>query len=141
MEVAHRADLGIAAIASAAAGKRYGLHTLMADIQDNSANYTRFVVIGAASSAALPDANKISAVFVVEHRPGTLYGLLRVFADRGVNILNLISRPIAGAPWQYCFHMDFEGNLSDSNVKEALIAAQSNCRDILILGNYKKWEA
>ena len=74
-----------------------------------------------------------------EHRAGTLYGTLRAFADRGVNILNLVSRPIVGAPWQYSFHMDFEGRLGERKVEEALAEASRNCRSILILGNYKGW--
>jgi prephenate dehydratase len=110
----------------------------MRDIQDNPANYTRFVVVSASERRDC-DADKVSAVFVVEHRPGTLYGLLKAFADRGVNLLNLVSRPVPGLPWQYSFHMDFEGNLTDENVKAALTEAEENCRSIRILGNYRKW--
>jgi chorismate mutase / prephenate dehydratase len=138
-EVAQMQDITLAAIGSEAAGRIYGLNLLEHDIQDNPANYTRFVVVSAADEE-IPGANKISAIFVVEHRPGTLYGLLRAFADGGVNILNLVSRPVPGSPWQYCFHMDFDGNLKDTNVQAALKAAGENCRSILILGNYKKWE-
>jgi chorismate mutase/prephenate dehydratase len=137
-EVARKRDISLAAIGSEAAGRLYGLEALEHDIQDNPANYTRFAVISAAEEE-IAGANKISAIFVVEHRPGALYGALRAFADRGVNILNLVSRPVPGSPWQYCFHMDFDGNLNDGNVRAALREAGANCRSILILGNYKKW--
>jgi prephenate dehydratase len=139
-EVAAKRDISLTAIGSEAAGRIYGLEPLEKDIQDNPENYTRFVVISAAEEE-IPGANKISAIFVVEHRPGTLYGMLRAFADRGVNILNLVSRPVLGSPWQYSFHMDFDGNLGDANVQDALRVAGENCRGIVILGNYKKWES
>lgn len=138
-EVAGKRDVALAAIGSEAAGRLYGLEPLERDIQDNPANYTRFAVISAAEEE-IPGADKISAIFVVEHRPGTLYGVLRAFADRGVNILNLVSRPVPGSPWQYCFHMDFDGSLKDLKVQDALREAGGNCKGILLLGNYKKWE-
>jgi chorismate mutase/prephenate dehydratase len=139
-EVARLGDPSLAAIASEAAGRIYGLAVLEKDIQDNPANYTRFVLISAAGEE-IPAANKISAIFVVEHRPGALYGLLRAFAEKGVNILNLVSRPVPGSPWQYSFHMDFDGSLQDENVKAALKGAGENCRSIILLGNYRKWES
>ena len=137
-EAAKRGNIAVGAIGSEASGRLNGLEPILRDIQDNPANYTRFSVISAAEEPA-EGADKISAVFVVEHRPGTLYGALRAFADCGVNILNLVSRPVPGSPWQYCFHMDFDGNLDDANVQAALREAGKNCRSILILGNYRKW--
>ncbi len=138
-EVARREDISVAAIASEQAGKLHGLVPLAHDIQDNPANFTRFAIVSG-SDMPFEGADKISAVFVVEHRPGTLYGALRAFADRGINLMNLVSRPVPGSPWQYCFHMDFNGNLTEPAVQEALKEAGENCRSILILGNYKKWE-
>ena len=138
-EVARRGDIAAAAIASEQAGKLHGLMPLAHDIQDNPANFTRFAIVSA-SDVPIEEADKISAVLVVEHRPGTLYGALRAFADRGINLMNLVSRPVPGSPWQYCFHMDFSGCLSDPAVQGALKEAGENCRSILILGNYKKWK-
>ena len=138
-EVAQLGERTLAAIGSAQAGALYGLEPLAKDIQDNSANYTRFAVVAAGEAVPQPDADKISIVFAVEHRPGTLYGTLRAFADRGVNILNLVSRPIAGAPWQYSFHMDFEGHLGERKVDEALAEAARHCRSLTVLGNYRGW--
>ncbi len=138
--VARGGDPMVAAIASEDAAQRYGLTVLQRDVQDHAENYTRFLVLAPQGAPDAIDADKISIVFVVAHTPGALFGALRAFADSGVNVLNLQSRPIPGSPWQYCFHMDFQGNLADEAVGRALEHARKSCRSLTILGNYRRWE-
>lgn len=140
-EVADGHEKHVAAIASLRAGQLYGLSTLLGDMQDNAANYTRFVVIVPGEVQPDPQANKVSAVFVLEHRPGTLFGLLSAFASRKINLLNLVSRPVPGSPWQYSFQLDFEGNLAQDAVMDLLAEVRNGlCQSIILLGNYRKWE-
>jgi chorismate mutase/prephenate dehydratase len=50
------------------------------------------------------------------------------------------SRPLEGKPWEYRFFIDFEGNLKDSAVKNALMGLNAETINLKILGNYKKHE-
>lgn len=139
-QVARLGDLSVAALAAENAAGRYGLQVLQRDVQDNAENYTRFLILAPQDALEPENPDKISIVFVVEHRPGTLFDALRAFADQSVNMLNLQSRPIPGAPWQYSFHMDFAGRLDDEAVTAALDHARRSCRSLTVLGNYRRWE-
>ncbi len=140
MKVAELNDKSVAAIASKRAAKLYGLNVLAEDIQSNNSNYTRFVVI-AKESSEIERADKISIICSIEHKPGTLFGLLDIFSRHGLNMLQLFSRPIANVPWQYRFHVDFSGNLSDENVKNALNEIDEYCTEVKMLGNYRSYKS
>ena len=88
-----------------------------------------------------PDADKISLYFSVRHEPGSLYHVLGVLADHNLNMLKLESRPIPGQVFEYCFYLDFTGNLADSNVQEALREIRSRCNECRVLGCYKAAKA
>jgi len=126
----------MAAVAGAQAAKRYGLEILAQGINANKYNYTRFFII-AAGPARNTAADKITLVVALKHEPGSLYQLLRHFAEHGLNMLNIESRPIEGKPWEYFFHIDISGNLADKNVQEALAEIEHHTTDCKILGNYQ----
>ncbi|MDD3225379.1 MAG: chorismate mutase, partial [Clostridium sp.] len=114
-----RADKNIAAIASKEAAKLYGLDILEENINYNLSNYTRFIII----SDKLQynnSCNKISIILGVSHKTGSLFNILKIFADNTLNMLKIESRPIEGTPWEYLFYIDFEGNLDNSQTKNAI---------------------
>ncbi len=124
------------AIASTEAAELYGLNVLVHDIHDNPLNYTRFIVI--AKEREIDSAcNKVSLIISLHHRPGSLYRIVEQFAENGLNMLKIQSRPIVTKPFEYMFYIDFEGNLSDKKVGEALEAIQKHCSSFKIIGNYK----
>ena len=133
--VSESGDLTIAAVASAKAAQLYGLQVLAADINSESTNTTRFIII-ANTAEARPDADKITVVVSVKHEPGSLYKTLGTFYECGLNMLNLESRPIGGRSWEYFFHIDLTGNLSCPQVREALARLGENCVYCKVLGNY-----
>ena len=139
-QVAKASDKKVAAVASKRAGKLYGLNILAEDIQTNNSNYTRFVAI-AKNPPPIDDADKISIICAIEHKPGTLHNLIDIFSRYELNLLQLFSRPIPNVPWQYRFHLDFSGNLADEKVQEALGEAQEYCTEIKILGNYRSYKS
>ncbi len=125
----------MAAVADARAAAQYGLKILQKGINTNQSNYTRFIVISKEKEIT-PQADKITLTVNLEHRPGALYRVLGHFARYGINMTNIESRPIAGRPWEYYFHMDITGHLTDENVQKALGELWVDTKDYRILGNY-----
>ena len=127
-----------AAIASMLAKELYDLELLAPEINSSSNNFTRFIIVGR-DLIESADFNKISVVFSTIHKAGTLYSMLKDFAENNINMLNIKSRPISEKPWEYFFYVDFEGNFEDENTKKALSNIQNKSNYFKILGNYKKW--
>ena len=125
-----------AAIASALAAEINDMEILIPGVQDRNNNMTRFLIISNKEEYA-DDADKVSIYFVTRHVPGALYNALGVFAALGINVVKLESRPIVGKVFEYCFYLDFEGNLKDPDVAEALRRLKYDCLELLVLGNYK----
>ncbi len=100
---------GVAVIASKLAAETYGLEIVQEGIEDLRHNYTRFFVVGKGEAKKVPGC-KTSLVFAVPNTPGSLYRSLGEFAERGVNLTKLESRPRRNRPWQYVFYVDFEGH-------------------------------
>ena len=124
-----------AAIASSLAAKCYGLDILKEKINNNPENTTRFVVV-AHERIYTREAKKISVMFSLPHRAGTLYNILRNFHDNNLNLLKIESRPIPEKKWEYRFFIDIEGNLQDKHVILALRSVAKETEDLRILGNY-----
>jgi prephenate dehydratase len=133
--VAERADVEEAAIASVEAGTRLGLTVLAEHIQTHPDNFTKFAVIGT-RDAGLGTPNRTSLVMAGDDRPGSLFRSLQPFADRGVNLTKLESRPRRGAPFEYVFYIDLDGSLEDANVAEALEEVRRHTSMLKVLGSY-----
>lgn len=128
-----------AAIASRRCAKLYGLKVLAEDIQDAIYNMTRFICITKALKTDV-DANRISLLLTLEHRPGALYGLLRRFAEVGVNLTKIESRPIPGSDFEVRFILDFEAPVLSLPVR-ALLADLEHAPEIRryqLLGVYQE---
>ena len=70
------------------------------------------------------------------HESGSLYHALSHFIYNHLNVSKIESRPIENRNWEYRFFLDFEGNLSDSAVKNALRGLREETYNLKILGNY-----
>lgn len=138
--VAHIAETGdktCAAIASEEAAKVYGMHVLKQGIETNPRNYTRFVVIAPAGFAVSDKPNKAAIVFSLRNKPGALYLMLKIFAEKELNLTKLESRPILGKPWEYMFYADVEIPAEQHAFDEAITAIESEAASLRILGSYK----
>lgn len=113
----------------------YGLDVLAESINDNRQNYTRFFII-TSDREEVPGADKITLVLTTQHRPGALYHVLGYFFYNGMNMTHLESRPLKGRPFEYFFHIDVMGNLSDPATARVLRNLAENCNYFKILGNY-----
>jgi len=134
-KVAEEKDNSQAAIASAYAGKLYGLEVLEQGINDSDTNATRFIII-TNQKIFRKDADKISICFEVPHRSGSLYHILSHFIYNNLNMTKIESRPIEERNWEYRFFVDIEGNLGDSAVKNALRGLREESLNMKVLGNY-----
>lgn len=128
-------DLSQAAVCSAYAAKVHGLQVLVDNINDNEHNSTRFIVV-TNQKIFLKHASKISICLEVSHESGSLYRVLSHFIYNDLNMTKIESRPIEGRDWEYRFFIDFEGNMADGAVKNAIRGLREECRNLRILGNY-----
>ena len=128
-------EISQAAIASAKNAQIYGLKVLRNSIQNNKNNSTRFIVV-TGKKVYTDQADRISICFEINHESGALYHALSHFIYNGLNMTKIESRPITGKNWQYRFFVDFEGNLKDSAVKNALRGIEAEADRMRILGNY-----
>lgn len=126
-----------AAIGSSVAAEIYGMQILEPGIETDKNNYTRFLIISREPLYS-ERANKTSLVMQTEHRPGSLYNCLKCFADQGLNLSKIESRPIVGKTWNYYFYLDFEKGLDAPETKRALDCLRKVTSMVKILGSYER---
>lgn len=134
-KVAEEKDPSQAAIAGEYAGRVYGLEVLKKPVNQSDTNSTRFIII-TNQKIFRKDAKKVSICFEIPHESGSLYHMLSHFIYNNLNMTKIESRPIEGRNWEYRFFIDFDGNLADSAVKNALRGLRDEARNMKILGNY-----
>ena len=128
-------DISQAAVCSAYAAKVHGLEVLVDGINNDADNSTRFIVV-TNQKVFLKDASKISIRFELPHQSGSLYRILSHFIYNDLNMSKIESRPIKGRPWEYCFFVDFEGNLEEAAVKNAIRGLREEAQNLKIFGRY-----
>ncbi|MEA2701105.1 MAG: chorismate mutase / prephenate dehydratase, partial [Myxococcales bacterium] len=133
-------DVKGAAIASEVAAKIYGLQVLRRKIEDLSHNVTRFFVLGG-PPAEPTGKDKTSILLITRDEPGILFRVLGAFAERGLNMSKIESRPSRRRPWEYVFFVDVDGHERDPQVASALAAVKAICDSVKVLGSYPRAEA
>lgn len=124
-----------AAIAGTYAGELYALDVLAGDIEDNPSNTTRFLVIGKQSPP--PSGNDKSSLIVASrNQPGALHRLLTPFAEHGISMTRIESRPSRQALWEYVFFIDIDGHQHDPVIRDALDQLEGEAAFLKILGSY-----
>ena len=127
----------VAAIASSTAGELYKLNNLAINIEDEPDNTTRFLVIGKEMCRACGN-DKTSLIFSTPNKPGALHKMLSCFADNGVSMTRIESRPSRREMWDYVFFVDIEGHADDESVKKALTELDDHAAMVKLLGSYPK---
>lgn len=135
-EMAKKNGRGYGAIAGKTAAGVYNLAIVADGIQDNGYNQTRFLIIGSEKPAASGN-DKTSIVFSFhDDCPGSLYGVLKVFADRNINLTRIESRPAKNTMGKYIFYIDFTGHIDDNKCIEAVTEIRCMVSWLKVLGSY-----
>lgn len=145
--IAERAEHGAAAVLSRRAAGVFGLEILADGIQDVADNRTRFIVVAARGSTAeslglaarAGDAPaRTTLAFAVRNEPGALLAALRCFAERGVNLSNLESRPSRSVAWEYVFWADLDAAADSPAAAAALADLRAVSTMVRVLGSYPR---
>jgi prephenate dehydratase len=138
-----RAERGSAAVLSPRAAHLFGLQILARDIQSESSNRTRFLVLGRRDAPfASPEADggpRRSTLLVgVRNEPGSLHRVLGVLAKHGLNMSKLESRPSRERAWEYVFWVDIDGDLCHPSADAALAELRDAAFEVRVVGCYTK---
>ena len=134
-EVADSDDLTEAAIASADAAARYGLYVISPDVGDHTA-FTRFVGIAPYTRVERAPRWRTAFSFITDHQPGSLYHALGPFHRHGLNLVQLVSRPIPQSTFRYRFDVVVDGHPLDAELQHAFGEMREWTREIRIFGSY-----
>jgi len=125
------------AIAGAVAADLYKLNILQKNIEDEANNTTRFIIIGEQQPVST-EQDKTSLLVSTGNRAGSLHEILQPFAEYGISMSHIESRPSKQGLWDYVFFIDINGHKDDDNVAKALDALKQNVNLLNILGSYPK---
>ena len=124
-----------ATLGSEAAAELYGLVVVEARIEDEVSNTTRFLVLGK-TDAAPSGRDKTSLVMGAHNQPGAVVKLLQPFADAGISMSKLESRPARSSNWEYLFFAVCNGHRQDPELAAALAEVESRAAFLKVLGSY-----
>ncbi|MGI8703623.1 MAG: prephenate dehydratase [Candidatus Limnocylindrales bacterium] len=142
--IAERHERGAAAVLSPRAAQLFGLDVLASDIQAIVDNRTRFLVIAQPASAAqasppvAASAIRTTLVLAVRNEPGSLVRCLAVFAEAGINMSKLESRPSRERAWEYVFWIDLDADSADPLTAAALARLDGLAGMVRVLGSYPR---
>ena len=124
-----------AAIGPEIAAQRYGLKIVAAGIEDDSRNMTRFLVLGHQATRST-GRDRTSLAITAHNQPGAVHALIAPFAENGVSLSRIESRPARTGQWEYYFYIDLEGHQADPAVARALATARAMAPFMKIFGSY-----
>ncbi len=132
-------DIKQAAIASSLSAKIYGLEVIKKNIENESGNLTRFLVMGKnISQPEFKEKNYITSfLFKLKSKPAALYQSLGGFAINGVNLTKLQSYPEKNTFDSYFFLCELDGHIEDKKVQKSLEELGLHCEDFHVLGVFE----
>lgn len=119
------------------AAELYGLEILSRNIEDETNNTTRFLIIGKRATPASGD-DKTSLLISADNKPGALYRMLEPLARNGISMTRIESRPSRQGMWNYVFFVDIEGHKSEPSISKAIQELSATASMVKILGSYPR---
>lgn len=141
-EAARRAssEPGAAAIASRLAAQTYTLELLAENIEDAAHNFTRFLVLGQQMVRPTGD-DKTAVLIAIKDHPGALHEIISPFAEAGISLTRIESRPSQQRAWEYVFFVDFLGHAEDPAIKAVLETVSQHAATLKVLGSFPRANA
>jgi len=136
-QVAESEDPAEAAITSERAAVLYGLVVISGNVGDHPEAYTRFVSLAPYTRLDRErESWRTAFSFTTDHRPGALHRAIQPFAEHGVDLVQLVSRPIPNEPWQYRFDAVLAGHPLDPVISDTLSGLQRSAQHLKVFGSY-----
>ncbi|MCY4143925.1 MAG: prephenate dehydratase [Gammaproteobacteria bacterium] len=126
-----------AAIAGILAAEQYNLKVLHRNIEDESGNTTRFLVLGMQDVGASGN-DKTSILVMASDQPGALFKVLGPFQKHEINLSRIETRPSSRSTWSYVFFIDFDGHETLDVIQTVLQEIRDVAIDVRSLGSYPK---
>jgi chorismate mutase/prephenate dehydratase len=128
-------DHGGAALAHESIGDLHKLSVVLSNVGDTPDLRIRYALIGSRPSPRTGQ-DMTSIIFTVNDEPGALLNALGHFSERGINLKNVISRPVPGESWEYLFYIEVVGHVTDRAVIASLDVMKKNTKFLRVLGSY-----
>jgi prephenate dehydratase len=138
--IAERGERDAAALASERAAAVYGMAVLRHGLEDEKANFTRFIALGREPAVPQGEA-KTSLAFAGRNEPGLLFRCLSAFSLRNIDLSKIESRPLRGVPWEYIFYLDFGGSLGEERCQRAVDHLREMATFVRVFGSYPRARA
>ncbi|MHB1346103.1 MAG: prephenate dehydratase [Candidatus Humimicrobiaceae bacterium] len=132
-------DPDTAAIGTKIAASLYDLDIIADDIEDSKVNKTRFIFVGNYIPVKSGYDKTSIVCFLKKDKPGSLFNILKEFAERNINLTKIESRPARKDIGDYVFMIDMEGHIHDKVVYDAIESLRRDVYMIKILGSYPVW--
>jgi chorismate mutase/prephenate dehydratase len=124
-----------AAVVSEACGREGGLVIVKENVGDEPDLKHRYAIVGT-RPASRTGSDTTCLLFSLDDAPGTLFQVLRHFAERGINLKKIQSRPVRGKSWDYIFYVEVSGHMTDRAVVTALEAVKGSTKYLKLLGSF-----
>jgi prephenate dehydratase len=125
-----------AAIASKTVAQEYGLKILQSEVQDNTANHTRFIVVSKSFTDEIEQKKTMMLITPNNEFPGVLSSILNVFSALAINLSWIESRPTGKKLGTYRFLIETEAPRNDQRMEKALKIIETFGHEVQILGSY-----
>lgn len=137
--VAASDDPGLVAVSSAKAARLAGLVTVEDEVEDFPGAHTRFALVGRDAVDPTGDDRTTLVITPPSEGVGILLRILRPISDRGINISEIVSRPLRQRLGEYCFLLTIDRHVDDQAVREAVTELDTGGATVKVLGSYPAW--
>ncbi len=128
-------DHGAAALCTEVFGAEHELSVARPGMVEGGAERVRYAIVGARPGGRTGD-DATACAFSVNDAPGALLDVLKLFAERGINLRKIQSRPAPGEEWTYLFFVEVSGHATDRPIVTAFEEVRQKTKFFKVLGSY-----